>query len=1036
VESHGLRLSYRQLEQQATQMAARLRDRGVGSGDLVGVSLERTAWLPVALLAVLKLGAAYISWETAEPDPFAGLARRGRVKLLIVERSTEARVATVEVPQARMEELRGDEARPSAGEWSEGSHVIAVPEQLACVLHTAGVTGRPKQVEIAHGSLVNLLLALRDEPGFGPEDVLLACSPASTVRSVAELWLPLVAGGRVVIAPTPAARDGVLVARLIAKYPITVLPGTPAVWESLVAGGWEGNQRLKAWTSGEPLREPLAARLLSLCGEAWNLYGTAETGGYCLVSRLLPGSAVSLGCAIPGVTIRIADDALQPVPVGVTGELMVAGDGLAVGYHGSSDSADRFVMDESFAGRAIRWFRTGDYARHTLGGRMEYVGRTGSGVMLGGFRIQLDMIEEILLRHPAIRQAVVIARERVPGKRTLMAYVVPKGDACDEVRLRAFLRPRLPDYMIPARFVVLDHLPLTVTGCVDRGNLPEPADPGMPGEFPRQSTAAFAAPRTATEIALANIWVQVLGTKRLGIHDNFFDLGGQSMLAMRAVMLAGRNGVLLGPRSIFQHPTIAELAEAVDDAQADLTASGSIEAPTGPVPLTPAQIRFLRERENFDPHRWNFSILMEADRLSPDAIRGSLEVLMEHHDALRLRLVDQGGEWNQHIEESAGHVSFETHDLAVLPAEAQRERLEAVCAELQSSLNLSQGPVLRVAHFRCAPVQADRLFFTLHHFVMDVLSWGIFWEDFESVYSQILEGRVPRLPAKTTSFRHWSLRLRELAESELVRKTIPVWLGLPWTTVASLPVDFAGGPQSNTNDCAESCELLLSAPDSRRILRPCGDARTEDIILMGLARALSQWSGSTAALIDVLGHGRGIVEDANLSRTVGFMLCYQPMLVCFERGHDTAAPLHAVLRQIRRLPEGFTFDLLRLFSSVPSVRDAFGKLPRAEVLFNFTGEELEAVDEPGFFRRSGDACGSDYSPRNGRYYPLAVSGAIVGSRLRFRLVYSRNLHRRDSMERLLRAFHKCLMAVVSVESEATMEVVGCAEGGLLSESRK
>lgn len=533
--------------------------------------------------------------------------------------------------------------------------------------------------------------------------------------------------------------------------------------------------------------------------------------------------------------------------------------------------------------------------------------------------------------------------------------------------------------------------------------------------WPNQNVA-FVAPRTPTEKALAEIWQNLLRIKSVGIYDNFFELGGQSLLAIKAIMHAGRLGISIKPRLIFLHPTISELATIVDKNASENSENSkkSSTGPVGSVPLTAAQIRFLEERNTCNPHRWNFSLLFQTQQVNPVSIETTLKRLVNHHDALRLRISKDNGEWKQQISENACEFRFESHNLSSMDTKQRRTRIATICEKMQGGINISYGPVISAAHFDCGHEEPDRLFFLMHHFIMDQASWLIFWDDFLLAYKQHLAGINVELPPKTNSYREWSIGIRELADSKEVHSVIPRWLELPWDELSRLPYDFPFTDDANTNESADDVEILISPEKSNLIFRPQGNRRPEEIILAVLAQTIGEWSGSSAVLIDSLNHGRDIVPDANLSRTVGFMLCYHPVLLQIVDGDDPEKNQQALIKQIRQLPPGYSFDLIRLFNKENDVKKRFSNLPRAEILFNFSGYQDEMTLE-GYpdFSTCNDECGSEFDPLNCRYYPIAIHVAITKEGLSFRFAYSKNLHNRCTIEDLVDRVNKRLQAVAN-----------------------
>ncbi|HSU81114.1 MAG TPA: non-ribosomal peptide synthetase, partial [Thermoanaerobaculia bacterium] len=427
---------------------------------------------------------------------------------------------------------------------------------LAYVLYTSGSTGRPKGVQVPHGALANFLLSMRERPGLSAADVLLAVTPVSFDIAGLELYLPLIAGARVVIAGREEAADGARFQGLLARSGATVMQATPATWRLLVESGWRGDGRLKVLCGGEALPEALAEQLLERAGEVWNLYGPTETTVWSTVERVTAGRRPTLGRPIANTQAYVLEASGEPAPVGVPGELLIGGEGVARGYFGRPDlTAERFVPD-SFRGGGARLYRTGDLVRFRAGGEFEFLGRIDFQVKVRGYRIELGEIEAVLGRHPAVAQAVVTAQGGGTGDARLVAYVV--AAPAEDLDLRAFVREHLPEYMVPAAVVTLDAFPLTPNGKVDRKALPEPE------ARPRVATE-YVAPATAAEATLAEIWQTVLGLERVGTQDNFFDLGGDSIKGVRIIACASAEGLQLSVDQLFKHQTIAELARRVNE---------------------------------------------------------------------------------------------------------------------------------------------------------------------------------------------------------------------------------------------------------------------------------------------------------------------------------------------------------------------------------------------------------------------------------------------------------------------------------------
>jgi len=549
----GRSVSYRQLNARANALALELQARGARPGQLVGLFAERGIEMVVTLLGILKSGAAYLPLDPSYPaDRLAFMIADGGAGLIVTQKHTardlppgQAALVYVDAHQAV------DEHAPNV----DGS---ATADDVAYVIFTSGSTGKPKGVRIPHKGAVNFLLAMLREPGLSAGDVVCAITTLSFDISVLELFLPLIAGAKVVIGDRATASDGVRLGRFIADCGATIVQATPASWRMLLDSGWEGRPGLKVLCGGEPLTRELADRLLDRVAELWNVYGPTETTVWATVDRVERGAPITVGRPIRNMRMYIVDANLQLVPDGVPGELLIGGVGTGYGYLGRPDlTSDRFIADPFATTAGERLYRTGDVARWRHDGRIEILGRSDNQVKIRGFRIELGEIESALREHAAVKQAVVMAREDRPGDRRLVAYVVPHAEAPQVNDLRVHLRGTLPDYMVPAAFVMLGKLPISPNGKVDRRALPAP-------ELADIETATYVAPRTPEEEQLAQIWQEVLGLERVGIEDDFFALGGHSLLAAQLIARVSRVfGGDVPLRRLFEAPTVATFAEAM-----------------------------------------------------------------------------------------------------------------------------------------------------------------------------------------------------------------------------------------------------------------------------------------------------------------------------------------------------------------------------------------------------------------------------------------------------------------------------------------
>lgn len=573
VEDGTCRLRYGELEDRSNRFARHLQELEVRRGDLVGLCLDRGAQMLIAALGVLKAGAGYVPLDPTYPrDRLAFMLEDSQAPVVVTELKlldllldTRAQIVCVDRDGPSIAAHAAAPLRTDTGR-----------DDVAVVIYTSGSTGKPKGVETRHGGLANLLTSVQRDLQIGADDVFLATTTLSFDIAATELYVALLAGGRVAVAPTGAAADPKVLAELVERHGATFLQGTPSGWRLLLDGGWSGRAGLTALTAGEPLTPELAEALLERVDALWNYYGPTETTVYSTGTKIESGTHITIGKPLGNTQIHILDRRRRTTPIGVPGELCIGGRGLARGYLGRPElTAERFVANPFGEGRL---YRTGDLARWLPDGRVEFLGRLDHQIKIRGYRIELGEIESLLLRHDEVREAVVIVREDTPGKRRLVAYLVtttPSGP--DPAELRTLLGRTLPDFMIPAAYVRLPELPLGPSQKVDRAALPAPNRSDA-------TTADVVDPRDDVEAALVAIWQDVLELGAPpGVHDDFFALGGHSLLAVRLMTLVDQSfGIRLPLATLFQSATIEGMATQIAEARSKDGDWGAI------VPLRPS----------------------------------------------------------------------------------------------------------------------------------------------------------------------------------------------------------------------------------------------------------------------------------------------------------------------------------------------------------------------------------------------------------------------------------------------------------------
>ncbi|HEX6039981.1 non-ribosomal peptide synthetase, partial [Longimicrobium sp.] len=849
-------LSYAELDTRADALARRLAARGAGPDVLVGLCVERSLETVVGILGILKAGAAYLPLDPAYPDDRLAYMLDDSGARLVVTTADAAHRLPAEVQQVRMDEGEAD--------GSEAVTFVPVepgPDALAYVIYTSGSTGRPKGVQVTHASVIRLFTATDDWFGFGAGDVWTLFHSYAFDFSVWELWGALLYGGRLVVVPYDVSRDPARFLGLLESERVTVLNQTPSAFRQLIradeeAGGTADLALRHVVFGGEALDPASLRGWVARRGDEQprlvNMYGITETTVH-VTYRVIreadvrAGSSSPIGVPIPDLSVHLLDGRGQPVPIGLVGEMHVGGAGVARGYLGRPElTSQRFVPDPFGTDAAARLYRSGDLARRRADGSLEFWGRADDQVKVRGFRIELGEIESVLLEHPAVREAVVLARGGADDRR-LVAWTV--ADSVSTAELRAHLLAHLPEYMVPSAFVPLERLPLTRNGKVDRRALPEP-------DAAEAAGAAYAAPRTPTEEVLAAIWAELLGAERVGASDGFFELGGHSLLATRVISRVRADfGVEVPVRAVFERPVLEAFAEEVDRL---LRASAGTEAPPirpaprdGDLPLSFAQERlwFVDRLEPGSPvYHMPFQYFLRGP-LDEAALRRAFGEVARRHEVLRTTLPLVNDVPVQRIAPFAP-VELPLHDLSHLAEEERHEEARRLSDEAATApFDLAAGPLWRVALVRMADDE-HLLFVNLHHVISDGWSTGVLWNELSALYGAFAAGQASPLPELPLQYGDVAVWQREWLRGDVLEAQLGYWrrklAGAP--PLLELPTDRARPAVQTYAGAAELA--VLEGGEATAVL---GLARREGATLfMVLLAALDVVLGRLAGQEDVV----------------------------------------------------------------------------------------------------------------------------------------------------------------------------------------
>jgi amino acid adenylation domain-containing protein/non-ribosomal peptide synthase protein (TIGR01720 family) len=998
-------LTYGELNVRANQFARHLMKLGVGPEVAVGLCLDRSVELLVGVLGILKAGGAYVPL-----DPSLPLSRR---QLILEDAGARVLVSSTELAKGLGALLKSvvcleADAQQIARESSDNFVSGVAAENLVYVIFTSGSTGRPKGVAVEHRQLVNYINAIWEELALAPGSSFATVSTIAADLGNTAVFPALCKGGTLHLIAEERSSDPDGLAAYFNRHSIDCLKIVPTHLSALLAASPTASllPRQRLVLGGEACPWNLVEKIASLAPACMvlNHYGPTEATVGAVTNRLAgenserQSDTVALGRPLANMQAYILDQQLRPAPIGVPGELHLGGAGLARGYINRADATAEKFTPSPFTDAGERLYKTGDLARYLADGRIEFLGRVDDQLKIRGYRIEPREIEIALLGCEDVAECVVVAREDQPGDRRLVAYVITqKRMKPSASELRVFLNGRLPEYMMPSAFVFLDRLPLTANGKVDRAALPSPDHSRPDGDN------VFTAPRTPAEEALATIWSSVLGVDPVGVHDNFFDLGGDSILSIQIIARANQAGLGLSPRQLFQHQTVRELAMVAGTPTA-VAEQGTV---TGRVPLTPVQARFF-EINQPELHHYNQAMLLEvhgpADAsLLAKAING----LLLQHDALRMRFRLNADGWQATIAPPDDFVPFGTIDLSRLAETELSQALAGHAVRLHTTLNLHDGPLMRVALFDRGAQRNCYLLIVIHHLVVDGVSWRILLEDLEMLYQQLIGGETSALPAKTTSIKTWAERLTEHARSGALRHELPYWLALGNITSARFPVDKIGG--ANTVAEARTISVSLNSDATRALLQDVPVAyRTQinEVLLTALVRAFAQWTGSQSLLVDLEGHGREeILDGVNLSRTIGWFTTIFPVVLDCGSAQSGVEALQSVKETLRAIPNrGIGYGLLRYASGDAFVAEKLQSLPQAEVRFNYLGQADRVLLDSSMFSLASQPSGPAQSSNAERAYLINIIAVVSGAKLRLEWTFSESIHHKETVMRLADCF--------------------------------
>lgn len=1012
------RLTYRELNQRANQLARTLKENNVERESIVAILMDRSLDMIISILAVLKSGGAYLPINPTYP--------KERIKYMLEDSGSEVII----VQHCNIGDISLNKKIIDMNDeniFSRESMNLAIinePQDIAYIIYTSGTTGKPKGAMIEHRNVVNLMKNNKMEFNFSEYDVWTMFHSFCFDFSVWEMYGALLYGGRLVMVSTFVAKDTGKFLQMLKDEEVTILNQTPTAFYNLVQEEMKcddaelkiryvifGGEALKPIILKDWKQKYSNTKLI-------NMYGITETTVHVTYKELsdedIIGNISNIGKAIPNVTAYILDKNRALLPIGVTGELYVGGPGVGRGYLNKPElTIDRFIKSQ-FKNDEIL-YRSGDLARRLSNGDMEYLGRIDQQVKIRGYRVEPGEIENRLLKHELIKEATVIDRQDDKNNNYLCAYIVGTKELNTE-KLRNYLSEQLPHYMIPSYFVQISEMPLTSNGKLNKKLLPDPI-------ISLNINRNYEAPRNKVEKHLVNIWREVLGVGSIGIDDNFFNLGGDSIKAIQVSARLLQYGYKVDIKDIFTFPIIKQLSVKVRDEKVSI----SQEIVEGDVGLTPIQ-RWFFENYSENINHFNQSVMLfNRNGFNQEIVKKVFDKILEHHDVLRMAYkVDK-----LDIQQFNLNIKEQLYDFEIFDYKRQRDFEELIkkdCTRLQKSINVNKGPLIALGLFKTD--DGDHLAIIIHHLIIDGISWRVLFEDFSKGYKQLLNNQQIRFQEKTNSYMEWAKGIKEYSRSKELLSEIAYWEQLEKSEIVALHYE-----QKDVDTAATSRQIELlhfSEEETEDILKNVNKAyNTEinDILLTSLAKSIKKYSNHNNILINLEGHGREqVFENINIMRTIGWFTTNYPVIFSMKDDLDLSHEIKNIKETLRRVPaKGIGYGILRYITNKELLGELEFKL-KPQISFNYLGQFDEDIPEY-VFEISNLSPGNNIAEENEHIYAIDINGMIKNKKLAISFNFDANMVKRETMHKFVEDYKRNLLDIIKhctnkKESEVTPSDLG------------
>ena len=998
-------LTYKELDEKSNQLAHSLLKNGLKREELVPICVNRSLEMLVGIIGIIKSGGAYVPIDPANPkDRIDFILEDTKARFIVTDSSLIELLAV----KKEIKSLYLDQPNSLSSATSAISERVTIND-LVYSIYTSGTTGNPKGVLVEHKGLSNYIQHQIAYFSIVDKERILLFSNYVFDASAEQIFISISTGATLFIPSYDTIRDIEKIGEYIQENKITHLHATPSFLEIIPKKEYPN---LKRVVSGG---ENCSVNLANKWGDNINFinkYGPTEVSITSLIHTIdakdKSGITIPIGKPVSNTKCYIVSASDKIVPIGVIGELYLSGIQVARGYLNRPNLTEEKFIENPFV-KGERAYKTGDLARWLPDGTIEYIGRKDDQVKIRGHRIELGEIEVQLQNINTVDQVVVLAKETSNTTKRLVAYIV--GTNFDKDEAIKVLSQKLPEYMIPQIYLKLAALPLTRNGKIDKKALPNP-------DFSDIISEKYVAPRTYEETELALIWQEVLKVKQVGVQDNFFSLGGDSIMAIQLVSRAKKKGIILKVRDVFTHQTIQEIAKNLKNDIAAISEQGLLEGESGLLPIN----HYFFERKFNNHNHYNQSVLFSVSKdIDAVIIDKAVAYLVKQHDVLRLRFEQKEGVYQGVFTSDFPGLSLEVVTENDEPIAAQ---ITNICNSYQENLSIEYGEIAKFVLIQTPSAdQFNRLFIVVHHLATDGVSWRIMVEDLSAYITSLLANNEVAPEEKTTSFRQWQQRLKEYANTDELQFDFSYWKSIvAKNSILPQDTNYDG---ITTYAQTKSSSISLTKQETKSLVQNCHHVfgtEINDLLLSALSLSLSKWSGKPEIIIGLEGHGReDLFDDIDLSRTVGWFTSLYPVLLQSNE-KDLAATIIQTKETLRRIPnKGIDYGVLRYLSSDKKIQSELS-IDVEQIIFNYLGQFGTGESEKGLFDFAPESAGASIGSENKISSKIAINGSLIGDVLSFAWTYDANRYKEQTIKTITNNFKDALLKIISLCEETTEHI--------------